>query len=167
VCGGVNPNDHSTDDTYKFWPHGSCDQAHAVSEPDYVDAWLPVSQAALPHIDFTGQPHPTGSWEDAVWRDYWKSRELRAALLMKSAGENPDATQYVASAITILTDIIRDDPEPLPEIYLGLAVAYRRLGFVNDDQKHFAAAAWREYLKLKPEDPKRSDIEQEIARLEQ
>jgi hypothetical protein len=54
-----------------------------------VDDWIKVSEALLPNLDLSSQPHPPGSWEDVIWDLYWKAFEARATTLLRTARGNP------------------------------------------------------------------------------
>ncbi len=165
VCGGIAPGDHSTEGVYTLWPMGLCQMVHKSAEAVEVEGWIESSESGLPRIDFPGSRPPAGSWEHAAWLDYWKSREVRADKLLRIAQDDPAAIGYANMAVDVLRGIAAQNPEPLPEIYMGLAVAYQRLGLATPEQRQGAAEAWRNYLRVAPTDPKREAIEAEITRL--
>jgi hypothetical protein len=123
VCGGVVPGDTSADASYGRWPFGLCEIAHRGTEPVNLDAWLRESEAALPRIDFAGQLHPPGSWEDIVWSDFWQVRATRAAHLLIVAGSDPSRRRYVGIAADILQKLVEENPEVGADVYRNLALA--------------------------------------------
>jgi hypothetical protein len=166
VCGGVKPGDMTADATYGRWPWGLCEAVHLGSEPVNVEAWIRDSEAALPRIDFAGQAHPPGSWEDIVWSDYWEVRASRAAHLIAVAGADPSRRPYIAAAADMLQQLVDDDPEPRPHMVKNLAIALGRAGLETPEQKARAAEAWRRYLAVaRPDDPQLPAIRKELERL--
>jgi hypothetical protein len=127
VCGGLVPGDASADASYGRWPLGLCEVVHRATEPVNLDAWLRESEAALPRIDFAGQPHPTGSWEDIVWSDFWQVRASRAAHLLLVAGSDPSRRRYVGIAADILQKLVEENPDIGAHVYRNLAIANGRL----------------------------------------
>ena len=168
VCGGVRPGDTSADAAYARWPHGFCERVRPLSEKVDVDAWTKTSEDALPRIDFTGQPRPSGSWEEIVWGDYWIVRQIRAGQLIPSiAGHDESKRAYIEMAVKALEEIERDNPAPSPEVRKMLAIALGRLGLETLEQKRRAAGAWRDYIAVAPKyDPMLPAILNELYRLE-
>jgi hypothetical protein len=166
VCGGVKPGDVSADTTYGRWPIGFCEQIHPGSEPVNLDAWVKESEAALPRIDFKGQAHPKGSWEDIVWSDYWEVRQSRAAHLIAVAGRDEAKRKYIELAADILAGIVKENPNVPPHVYRNLAVALGRSGLDSPEKRALAADSWQHFLDESPKgDPQRAAIEQEVRRL--
>jgi hypothetical protein len=166
VCGGIKAGDRSADAAYGQWPFGFCDLMHSGTEPANLDAWVEDSEAALPRIDFTGQPHPLGSWEDIVWGDYWEVRNSRAAHLIAVAGRDETRRKYIALAADILQGVVTENPSVPVHVYKNLAVALGRSGLDTPDRRARAADAWQHYLDGSPkDDPQRAAIEQEVRRL--
>jgi hypothetical protein len=166
VCGGVKAGDTTADATYGRWPFGFCDRMNRGTDPVNLDAWVKDSEAALPRIDFTGQPHPKGSWEDIVWGDYWEVRQERAAHLLQIAGRDESKHKYIVLAAQILGGIVAENPDVPAHVYKNFAVSLGRAGFDNPDQRRRAADAWQRYLDATPKtDPQRGAIEQEVQRL--
>jgi hypothetical protein len=166
VCGGVKQGDTSADSTYGRWPLGLCEIVHVGTEPVNLDDWLSQSQRALPHIDFSGQPRPSGSPEDVVWSDYWEVRQARAAQLLAVAGADPARRKYVGLAAGLLQQIVDDNPEAAPHVYKNLALALGRFGLDTPEERARTAAAWRRYLEVAPtSDPQIPAIERELTRL--
>jgi hypothetical protein len=126
VCGGLVPGDTSADASYGRWPFGLCEVAHRGTEPVNLDAWLRESEAALPRIDFAGQAHPPGSWEDIVWSDFWQVRASRAAHLLVVAGSDPSRRRYVGIAADILQKLVEENPDIGADVYRNLAIANGR-----------------------------------------
>ncbi len=167
LCGGVKDGDHSADRTYGFWPFGLCDLVHPGDVAVNLDAWLSESEAALPRIDFTGQPRPPGSWEDIVWGDYWEVRQGRAAHLLGIAGADPARRHYVVQAADMLRNVVKGNPAAPPHVYKNLAVALGRAGLDSPEERASAADAWKHYLASAPkDDPALPAIEREVRRLE-
>jgi hypothetical protein len=167
ICGGVKPGDVSADLSYGRWPWGFCERVHPGNEPVSVDDWIRESEAALPRIDFGAQARPPGSWEAVVWGDFWEVRQARAAHLLAVAGADPARRRFIAVAAEILEGIVKENPQAPPHVYKNLALALGRRGLETDAQKKEAAAAWKKYLETGPlDDPQRSAIEKEVARLE-
>jgi hypothetical protein len=133
-----------------------------------VDAWIADSEAALPRIDFTGQPRPEGSWEEIVWKDYWEVRQARAAHLLQLAGADPSRRRFIELAADILTRLVEQNPDVPPHVYKNLAMALGRAGRLQTaEQRTFAATAWRKYVASNPEhDPQLPAIRAELRRLE-
>jgi len=166
VCGSVKPGDTSSDATYGRWPHGLCERVRPGTEPVNVDEWIGESESALPRIDFHGQPHPPGSWEDIVWGDTWEVRESRAVQLLNVAGADPLRRRYISVAADILQNLVEDDPAPPAHFYRNLALALGRQGLDSAEMRARTAVAWRSYLAADPPgDPQRPAIEKELARL--
>jgi hypothetical protein len=166
VCGGVKAGDQSADSTYGQWPFGFCEAMHSGTEPVNLDEWIKASEEALPRIDFTGQPHPKGSWEDIVWSDYWEVRQSRAAHLITVAGRDEARRRYIALAADILQGIVNENPHVPVHVYKNLAVALGRSGLDTPDRRARAADAWQHWLDGTPKsDPQRPAIEQEVRRL--
>jgi Protein of unknown function (DUF2723) len=166
ICGGIKAGDTSADASYGLWPWGLCDRVNRGSDPVNLETWIKDSDAALPRIDFAGQPHPKGSWEDIVWGDYWEVRQERAAQLLRVAGRDPAKHKYIVEAGEILQAIVRENPNVPPHIYKNLATALGRAGLDTPEQKALAADAWQHYLDASPKsDPQRPAIEQELLRL--
>jgi len=166
VCGGLTPGDHTTDASYGLWPAGLCDDVHAGTEPVSIDAWLARSEEAVPRIDFAGQPHPVGSWEEIVWSDYWESRQSRAAHILAVAGANPSRRKYLRVAVDILQRIVDENPGVPPHVHKNLAVAIGRAGITTPEDEQKAARAWEGYLAVAPpSDPQLPAIREELARL--
>jgi hypothetical protein len=166
ICGGVKPGDSSADATYGLWPWGLCERVHRGTEPVNLDAWVKESESALPKIEFEGQPHPKGSWEDIVWGDYWEVRQERAAHLLRIAGRDESKRKYIVLAGEILSEIVKENPDVPPHVYRNLAMALGRAGLQTPEQKARAADAWQHYLDASPHsDPQRAAIEQEVRRL--
>jgi hypothetical protein len=168
VCGGLAPGDHTTDSTCGLWPVGFCDDVHLGSEPVSLDDWLARSDVATPHIDFTGQAHPDGSWERIVWSDTWESRQSRAAHILTIAGANPGRRKYIPVAVDILQRIVDENPDVPAHIHKNLAVAIGRAGIETAAQRAQAARAWEGYLRVAPKtDPQIPAIRKELERLVQ
>lgn len=166
ICGGVKPPDTSADMTYGMWPMGLCDRARKGSEPVNLDAWVRESDDALPRIDFAGQPHPPGSWEDIVWSDTWEVRNTRAAHMLNVAGADPSRRRYVAMAADWLQDLVEENPGEPPRVYKTLAIAIGRAGLDTPESRARAADAWRHYLAVAPpDDPMVPAIRKELERL--
>jgi hypothetical protein len=168
LCGGVKTGDASADATYGRWPFGLCERVERGTDPVDLDAWVKDSEAALPRIDFTGQSHPKGSWENVVWGDIWEVRQDRAAQLLRVAGHDPSKRKYIVLSAKILEDVIGENPNVPAHFYRNLAVALGRSGLDTTAQRARAAAAWRGYLDRAPkDDPQRGVIEEELRRLEE
>ena len=169
VCGGLKPGDGSADATYGRWPFGLCEAVHPGTEPVNVETWLAESDAALPRIDFTGQAHPPGSWEDVVYGDMWEVRQARAAHLLALAGHDAARHGLILLAAGILQALVEENPDLPAHVYRNLAVALGRSGRDGPDtpaQRRSAADAWRRYLELSPADaPDRAPIMGELRRL--
>jgi hypothetical protein len=165
ICGGVKNGDASADRTYGLWPYGLCWRLHLGSEPVSLDAWLRESEEALPRIDFDGQPHPPGSWEDVVWNDYWAVRQERAAHLLTVSGRDEAKHKYVVLAGEILYGIVRANPAAPAYVYKNLAVALGRGGLETPERRARTRDAWQRYLDLAPTDPHRDAIAEELQRL--
>lgn len=166
VCGGVKAFDTSADASYGRWPWGLCELVHPGAEPMNVVEWISSSEAALPHIDFTHQAHPEGSWEGIVWSDYWEVRQARAVQLLAVAGADPARQPYIAAAARILQGIVDENPASSPHVYKNLAIALGRTGLDTAEQRARAAGAWRKYMEVAPkDDPQLPAIEKEIRRL--
>ena len=166
VCGGIKPGDATSDTTYGRWPFGLCEAVHPGTEPVNLDTWIRESDAALPRIDFTGQLHPPGSWEDIVWSDYWEVRASRAAHLMVVAGADPSRRQYIAVAADLLQALARENPNVGAHVYRNLAMAIGRSGLETPEARARAADAWRRYLdRAPPDDPMLPAIRKELERL--
>jgi hypothetical protein len=166
VCGGIKPGDATADATYGRWPFGLCEEVHPGSAPVNLDAWIRESEDALPHIDFTGQQHPPGSWEDIVWSDYWEVRVSRAAHLLLVAGADPSRRQYIGVAADMLQKVVDGNPDVGAHVYKDLAIAIGRGGLDSPEARARAAAAWRKYLELAPpDDPQLPAIKKELERL--
>jgi Protein of unknown function (DUF2723) len=166
VCGGIKAGDLTADATYGQWPFGFCDEMRSGSLPVNLDAWVEESEAALPRIDFAGQPRPQGSWEDIVWGDYWAVRQARAAHLITVAGRDETRRKYIALAADILEGIVKENPAVPPLVYRTLAIALGRSGLDTPERRALAADAWQHFLDGSPRsDPGRPAIEQELRRL--
>jgi hypothetical protein len=166
VCGGLVPGDHTADAAYGLWPVGFCDDVHSGTEPVSIDDWLVRSDAATPHIDFTGQAHPVGSWEDIVWSDYWESRQSRAAHIITVVGNNPGRMKYLPVAVDILQRVVDENPNVAAHVHKNLAIAIGRAGIETPEQRAQAARAWQGYLRVAPKtDPQIPAIEKELERL--
>ncbi len=166
ICGGVKPPDTSSDGTYGRWPFGLCELVHRGNEPVSLDDWIRQSEAALPDIDFSGQPRPPGSWEAIVWSDTWEVRDSRAAHLMTVAGADPARRPYIAMAADMLQHLVDDNPDEPAHVYKNLAIALGRAGLDTPEQKARAAEAWRRYLADAPaNDPMLPAIRKELERL--
>ncbi len=165
VCGGVKSGDTSAEATYGLWPFGLCDRVHAGSEPVNLDEWIRESEEALPRIDFEGQLHPPGSWEDIVWNDYWAVRQERAAHLIRVSGRDETKHKYLVLAGDILEDLVQQNPALPAYVYKNLAVALGRGGLDTPERRAHAADAWQKYLELEPDDPNREAIGEELGRL--
>ncbi len=166
VCGGVKPPDVSADGAYGRWPFGLCELVHKGTEPVNLDDWIRQSEAALPDIDFRGQPRPPGSWEAIVWSDTWEVRDSRAAHLMRVAGADPSRRPYLAVAADMLQRLVDDNPDEPPHVYKNLAIALGRAGLDTPERKAQAAEAWRRYLADAPaDDPMLPAIRKELERL--
>jgi hypothetical protein len=166
VCGGLAPGDHTTDASYGLWPASFCDDVHSGTEPVSLDDWLARSAAATPHIDFAGQAHPSGSWEDIVWSDYWESRQSRAAHILTIAGNNPARRRYIPIAVDILQHIVDENANVPAHVHKNLAVAIGRAGIETPEQRAQAARAWEGYLRVAPRtDPQIPEIQKELERL--
>ncbi len=173
VCGGTSTEQDGPTGYDAFWPLGLCEAVRqpraplaALPEPD-VDAWDARSAAALPRIDFRGQPHPPGSWEDVVWGDIWAARQARALWLLEAAGRDPARRRYLVEAVSALEGIVAEDPRPPPQIWRSLAMADGRLGLDTPAERARTADAWRHYLAVAPAwDPGLPAIRSELERLE-
>ena len=166
VCGGLAPGDHTADGAYGLWPVGLCDDVHSGSAPVSIDEWLARSEEAVPRIDFTGQAHPPGSWEDIVWSDYWETRQARAAHLIEIVGKSASLRRYLDVAVGILQGIVDENPAVPAHVYRNLATAIGRAGITTPEQKEAAARAWEGYLRAAPRtDPQLPAIREEVARL--
>ena len=165
VCGGVKNGDASADASYGLWPFGLCEQVHSGSDPVNLDDWIGESADALPRIDFAGQPHPAGSWEDVVWNDYWEVRQERAAHLLRVSGHDPARLKYVVLAGDILEDIVQTNPAVPAHVYKNLALALGRGGLGTPERRVRTADAWQGYLDRAPTDPHRDSIVEELRRL--
>jgi hypothetical protein len=166
VCGGLVPGDHTTDAAYGLWPVGFCDDVHSGTEPVSIDDWLARSDVATPHIDFTGQTHPVGSWEDIVWSDYWESRQSRAAHIITVVGNNAGRMKYLPVAVDILQRVVDENPNVAAHVHKNLAIAIGRAGIETPEQRAQAARAWQGYLRVAPKtDPQIPAIEKELERL--
>jgi hypothetical protein len=167
LCSGAKAGDTSADATYGRWPFGLCELVHRGDQPVSLDEWIAASGEALPHIDFTGQPHPSGSWEDVVWKDTWEVRQTRAAHLLQVAGADPSRRRYIAAAAQMLEELVHENPAMPGHVYKNLAIALGRAGLETPEQRAQAAAAWRKYLETAPkDDPYTKAIEKEVQRLE-
>jgi hypothetical protein len=167
LCGGVKAGDASADAAYGRWPWGFCEWVHRGTEAVSLDAWVKDSEAALPRIDFSGQPHPQGSWEDVVWGDFWEVQQDRAAQLLRVSGRDDAKHKYLVLAGEILAGIVERNPAAPAHIYKNLAVALGRAGLDTPAQRARVANAWRHYLDRAPQgDPQRGAIEAELRRLE-
>jgi len=166
VCGSLKPGDTSSDTTYGRWPFGLCEIVRPGTQPVNVDEWIHDSEDALPRIDFRGQPHPPGSWEDIVWGDYWEVRQSRAAQLLNVAGADPSRRRYIEVAADILQGTVEDDPAPPAHFYKNLALALGRQGIDTPEMCARTATAWKKYLAAAPKtDPQLPAIAKEVARL--
>ncbi len=166
VCGGLKFADPAADATYGRWPLGLCEEVRRGAEPVNLDDWIRRSDEALPRIDFTGQPHPPGSWEDIVWSDTWEVRHTRAAHLLTVAGADPSRRRYVVQAAEMLQQLVDQDPGAPAHVYKSLAIALGRAGLDTPAQRARAAAAWRSYLAVAPpDDPQVPAIRRELERL--
>lgn len=166
ICGGVKPPDVSSDATYGRWPFGLCELVHKGTEPVNLEDWIQQSQAALPDIDFSGQPRPPGSWEAIVWSDTWEVRDSRAAHLMMVAGADPSRRPYIAMAADMLQHLVDENPDEPAHVYKNLAIALGRAGLDTPEQKARAAEAWTHYLaEAPPGDPMLPTIRKELERL--
>jgi hypothetical protein len=166
ICGGIKPPDATANGAYGLWPFGLCEQAHKGTEPVSLEGWIADSEAALPHIDFTGQPRPPGSWEAIVWGDYWEVRDSRAAHLVTIAGADPSRRQYLAVAAGMLQHLVDENRDEPAHVYKNLAIALGRAGLDTPEQKAQAAEAWRHYLADAPaDDPMLPAIRKELERL--
>jgi hypothetical protein len=168
VCGGVKPPDVTADASYGRWPMGLCEEVHKGTEPVNLDGWVRESGAALPRIDFGGQAHPPGSWEDIVWGDAWEVQNTRAAHLINVAGADPSRRRYLAMAADMLQDLVEENPDEPPRVYKTLAIALGRAGLETPEERARAADAWRRYLAVAPpDDPMLPAIHKELERLTQ
>jgi hypothetical protein len=168
LCGGVAPGDTSIDGAYGLWPLGLCDEVHSGTEPVSLDDWLARSEEAVPRINFVGQAHAAGSWEDIVWGDTWEVRQSRGAHLMVVAGSDPGRRQYLPVAASILQKVVDENPDVSAHVYRNLAMAIGRAGITTPEQRAQAARAWEGYLKeAPPGDPQLPKIREELARLRQ
>ncbi len=168
VCGGIKPGDASSDASYGRWPFGLCEAVHSGAEPVNLDTWIRESGDALPRIDFTGQLHPPGSWEDIVWGDYWEVRVSRAAHLLLVAGADPSRRQYIGVAADMLQQVVDANPGVDAHVYKDLAIAIGRGGLDTPAARARAADAWRHYLAGAPaDDPMLPAIRKELDRLTQ
>ncbi len=166
ICGGIKPPDTSINGVYGLWPFGLCDLVHKGTEPVNLDTWIEASDAALPRIDFSGQPRPTGSWEAIVWSDTWEVRDSRAAHLITVAGADPSRRQYVGVAADMLEQLVSANPDEPAHVYKNLAIALGRAGLDTPERKAQAAEAWRRYLAEAPaDDPMLPAIRKELERL--
>lgn len=166
LCGGAKPGDVSADGSYGRWPFGLCDLVHPGTEPVNLDAWVADSEQALPRIDFDALPRPPGSWEAIVWSDYWEVRNARAAHLLLVAGADPARRKYVATAASMLSDLVAANPDEPAHVWRNLAMALGRSGLDTPEKRAQAADAWRHWLALGPkDDPQRPAIEREVERL--
>ncbi len=166
VCGQVKLGDTSSDMSYGRWPFGLCEIVRSGAQPVNVDEWIRESEEALPRIDFRGQPHPAGLWEDIVWSDYWEVRQSRAAQLLNVAGADPSRRRYIEAAAGILQGIVDDDPAPPAHFYKNLALALGRQGTDTPEMRARTATAWKKYLAgASASDPQRPAIEREVTRL--
>jgi len=166
VCGSVKAGDASADSAYGRWPWGLCESVRPGDRPVNVDEWIRGGEEALPHIDFRGQAHPPGSWEDIVWGDYWEVRESRGVHLLNVAGADPARRGYIEVAAEIFQGLVDEDPAPPSRFYKNLALALGRQGLDNQAMRARTAAAWTKYLAAAPSgDPQLPAIEKELARL--
>lgn len=166
VCGGLVPGDHTTDAAFGLWPVGFCDDVHSGTVPVSIDEWLARGDAATPHIDFAGQGHPVGSWEDIVWSDYWESRQSRAAHVITVVGNNPGRMKYLPVAVDILQRIVDENPNVAAHVHKNLAIAIGRAGIETPEQRAQATRAWQGYLRVAPRtDPQIPAIQKELERL--
>jgi hypothetical protein len=165
VCGGIKNADPSAEATYGLWPFGLCERVRSGSEPVNLDEWIRESEEALPRIDFDGQLHPPGSWEDIVWNDYWAVRQERAAHLLRVSGHDDRKRRYVVLAGEILEEIVRSNPAVPAYVYKSLAVALGRGGLGTPERRARTANAWETYLELAPTDPERDAYAEEVRRL--
>jgi hypothetical protein len=166
ICGGVKAGDLSSDATYGRWPWGLCERVYRGTDPVNLDAWVKDSEAALPRIEFAGQQHPKGSWEDVVYGDYWEVRQERAAQLLRVAGRDETKHKFIVLAGQILSSLVAENPNAPPHIYRNLATALGRAGLETKEDRARAADAWQHYLDSSPRsDPQRGAIEQEVRRL--
>jgi hypothetical protein len=166
ICGGVKSGDTSADATYGLWPWGLCERVYRGSDPVSLDAWVKDSEAALPRIDFAGQPLDKGSWEDVVRGDYWEVRQARAAQLLRVAGRDETKHRFIVLAGQILSSLVVENPNLPPHVYKNLAMALGRSGLETPAERARAADAWQHYLDASPKsDPQRAAIEQELRRL--
>ncbi|MGO9291951.1 MAG: hypothetical protein ACLQIJ_24735, partial [Polyangia bacterium] len=67
----------------------------------------------------------------------------------------------------ILDALVREDPAPPALAYKTLAIAIGRAGLETPEERQRAAAAWRAYLRVAPDDPMLTKIRQELERLAQ
>jgi hypothetical protein len=166
VCGGLKAGDTSASATYDLWPLGVCERVHTRSEPFDTDNWLSESEKALPRIELPRQSD--GSWEEIVSKDHWGARQTRAAQLINYAGALPERRPYLRLAADMLDALVRDAPAPPALAYKTLAIAIGRAGLQTSEDKQRAAAAWRAYLQVAPDDdPMLSMIRNELERLAQ
>lgn len=165
VCGGLKSGDRSTSAAYEMWPTGVCERVHPRSEPFDVDNWLAESAGALPRIEAPGQSD--GPWEEVVRQDQWGARQTRAAQIIDYAGALPERRKYLHLAADILDALVREDPAPPALAYKTLAIAIGRAGLETPEERQRAAAAWRAYLRVAPDDPMLTKIRQELERLAQ
>jgi hypothetical protein len=166
VCGGLKQGDLSADMAYGRWPWGLCEIVQVGAQPVNVDEWIRESDEALPRIDFRGQPHPAGSWEDIVWGDCWEVRESRAVQLLNVAGADPSRRRFLEVAASILQGIVDEDPTPPPRFYKTLALALGRQGKETPEMGARTAAAWKKYVAAAPaDDPQLPAIKKELSRL--
>jgi hypothetical protein len=166
VCGGLTPGDHSTDAAYGLWPVGLCDDVRSGTEPVSLDEWLARANASVPHIDFAGQAHPLGSWENVVWSDYWEVRQQEGAHILTVAGSNLARRKYIAAAVDIFQRVVDENPNVPPHVHKNLAIAIGRAGITTAEQKAQAKRAWEGYLRVAPrDDPQLPAIRKELERL--
>jgi len=122
----------------------------------------------VPHIDFTGQARPEGSWEAIVWSDYWEVRQARAAHILTVVGANPSRRKYIPKAVEILQQIVDEHPEAPAHVWKNLAIAIGRAGITTPEQQAQALRAWEGYLRVAPaNDPQLPSIRAEVEHLKQ
>jgi hypothetical protein len=165
VCGGVK--DPSADGHYTLHPLGFCGLLGPTPDPTSDEEWIARDKEALPRVDFAGQAHPSGSWEEVVWDQYWTAHRTWAKRLLSLAGHDESKRPLVRLAATTLQDLLQKDPDATPQDYKSFAQAERRLGRDTPEQRARVAEAWRNYLRVAPaNETQRQAIEREVQELE-
>jgi hypothetical protein len=150
---GLDSGDASWAERYTAWPVGFYDRLHVTGTPVDIESYLEETDAWVGRVRAVlDGPHPPGSWETLVGKQFAEFEGRRGTQLLSHAVVGALRPDQLRRTGRILEHALELDDNPAPALWLNMGIYYYLVRVEEDGAVENMVRAFGRYLDLAPAD---------------